>query len=69
MQRTVGPCHRDRKQKRNEKREERERDSTAGGEGGGEVAMSTPYRAAQVSARYRRGQSSSLAAAPFCPSR
>lgn len=39
------------------------------GRGGGEVAMSTPYRAAQVSARYRRGQSSSLAAAPFCPSR
>lgn len=36
MQRTVGPCHRDRKQKRNEKREERERDSTAGGEGGEE---------------------------------
>lgn len=33
MQRTVGPCHRDRKQKRNEKREERERDSTAGGKG------------------------------------
>lgn len=36
MQRTVGPCHRDRKQKRNEKREERKRDSTAGGEGGEE---------------------------------
>lgn len=36
MQRMVGPCHRDRKQKRNEKREERERDSTVGGEGGEE---------------------------------
>lgn len=34
MQRTVGPCHRDRKQKRNEKSEEREGDSTAGREGG-----------------------------------
>lgn len=33
MQRTVGPCHRDRKQKRNEKSEEK-RDTTAG-EGGG----------------------------------
>lgn len=32
MQRTVGPCHRDRKQKRNEKSEEK-RDTTAG-EGG-----------------------------------
>lgn len=30
MQRTVGPCHRDRKQKRNEKSEEK-RDTTAGG--------------------------------------
>lgn len=36
MQRTVGPCHRDRKQKRNEKSEERERDSKAGREGGEE---------------------------------
>lgn len=33
MQRTVGPCHRDRKQKRNEKSEERESDSIAGREG------------------------------------
>lgn len=32
MQRTVGPCHRDRKQKRNEKSEEK-RDTTAGGRG------------------------------------
>lgn len=36
MQRTVGPCHRDRKQKRNEKSEEREGDSIAGREGGEE---------------------------------
>lgn len=33
MQRTVGPCHRDRKQKRNEKSEEWESDSIAGREG------------------------------------
>lgn len=32
MQRTVGPCHRDRKQKRNEKSEEK-RHTTAGGRG------------------------------------
>lgn len=39
MQRTVGPCHRDRKQKRNEKSEEK-RDTTAGeGRRGREVGV------------------------------
>lgn len=33
MQRTVGPCHRDRKQKRNEKSEEKERHHSGGGGG------------------------------------
>lgn len=44
MLRTVGPCHRDRKQKRNERREEREREAQQAGRGeeGGEALQVTP---------------------------